>query len=137
MSERDQQQTGSPLQSERGSTTVGSGVVSRIAGIAAGEIDGLYAGGASGGFFGRSSDPEDLSKSISVKVGSVEAAIDMKVGMRYGKNIGQLAGEIQEKITDRVQTMTGLRIKELNVTITDIIFPQQESEQPRTRRRVR
>jgi hypothetical protein len=42
MSEQDQQRRPSPLESERGSTNIEDGVVSRIAGTAAGEVEGVH-----------------------------------------------------------------------------------------------
>ena len=63
---------------------------------------------------------------ISVEVGRTETAIDLKMGIEYNKNILQTVEEVRRRITDRVQSMTGLRIKELNATITDITFPEKE-----------
>ena len=48
------------------------------------------------------------------------------MGIEYNKNILQTVEEVRRRITDRVQSMTGLRIKELNATITDITFPEKE-----------
>ncbi len=47
MTEReDQQKPDSPLVSERGSTTLSDSVVSKLAGLAAGEVEGVYMGGS-------------------------------------------------------------------------------------------
>ncbi|HZF57391.1 MAG TPA: hypothetical protein VEZ19_02820, partial [Rubrobacter sp.] len=34
--------------------------------------------------------------------------------------------EVRRRIAERVQSMTGLRVTELNVTIADIVFPEEE-----------
>ena len=51
---RQARQQESPLQSERGATTIGDGVVAKIVGIAAQEVEGVQTGGgtarAIGGF---------------------------------------------------------------------------------------
>ncbi len=130
MSEREGQRFGSPLESERGSTTIEDNVVSTIAGLAAREVEGIDMGGAAsrtaGGVLERVTGSQILSRGISVKVGKVETAIDVTMAVEYGRNILQLAERVRDKITERVETLTGLRVVELNVTVSDIIFPEEE-----------
>jgi uncharacterized alkaline shock family protein YloU len=130
MSESGQQRGDSPLLSDRGATTISDTVVSSIAGMAAQEVDGVYMGGGAsrtaGGVLGSLTGSESKTSGISVEVGRTETAIDLKMGIEYNKNILQTVEEVRRRITDRVQSMTGLRIKELNATITDITFPEKE-----------
>jgi|SRR5215216_3637141 len=130
MSESGQQHNESPLLSERGSTIISDVVVSSIAGMAAQEVEGVHMGGSASrtasGVLGSLTGSEGKTSGISVEVGRTEAAIDLKMGIEYNKNILQAVEEVRRRITDRVQTMTGLRIKELNATITDITFPEKE-----------
>ena len=130
MSESGQQRYESPLLSDRGATTISGNVVSTIAGMAAQEVDGVHMGGGAsrtaGGVLGSLTGSESSTSGISVEVGRTEAAIDLKMGIEYNKNILQTVEEVRRRITDRVQSMTGLRIKELNATITDITFPEKE-----------
>lgn len=128
MTEAQQRQSDSPLQSDRGATTVKDTVVSKIAGMAAGEVEGVHMGGgasrSAGGLLGNITGSESTTRGVSVQVGSVETAIDLKLGIDYGKNILGTVGEVRQKITERVQNMTGLRVTELNVTIADVVFPE-------------
>jgi uncharacterized alkaline shock family protein YloU len=130
MSESGQQRNESPLLSDRGATTISGTVVSTIAGMAAQEVDGVHMGGGAsrtaGGVLGSLTGSESSTSGISVEVGRTEAAIDLKMGIEYNKNILQTVEEVRRRITDRVQSMTGLRIKELNATITDITYPEKE-----------
>jgi uncharacterized alkaline shock family protein YloU len=130
MSESGQQRYESPLLSDRGATTISGTVVSTIAGMAAQEVDGVHMGGGAsrtaGGVLGSLTGSESRTSGIAVEVGRTEAAIDLKMGIEYNKNILQTVEEVRRRITDRVQSMTGLRIKELNATITDITFPEKE-----------
>jgi uncharacterized alkaline shock family protein YloU len=130
MSESGQQRGESPLLSDRGATTISDTVVSSIAGMAAREVDGVHMGGGAsrtaGGVLGSLTGSESRTSGISVEVGRTETAIDLKMGIEYNKNILQTVEEVRRRITDRVQSMTGLRIKELNATITDITFPEKE-----------
>jgi len=130
MSESEQQRNESPLQSERGSTIISDTVVSSIAGRAAQEVEGVHMGGGAsrtaGGVLGSITGSESPTRGVSVEVGRTETAIDLKMGIEYNKNILQTVEEVRRRITDRVQTITGLRITELNATITDIAFPEKE-----------
>ena len=130
MSESGQQRGESPLLSDRGATIISDTVVSSIAGMAAQEVEGVHMGGGAsrtaGGVLGSLTGSESKTSGISVEVGRTETAIDLKMGIEYNKNILQTVEEVRRRITDRVQSMTGLRIKELNATITDITFPEKE-----------
>src|SRR5215203_3268497 len=118
MSESGQQLGESPLLSDRGATIISDSVVSSIAGMAAQEVDGVHMGGGAsrtaGGVLGSLTGSESKTSGISVEVGRTETAIDLKMGIEYYKNILQTVEE------------AGLRITELNATITDITFPEKE-----------
>jgi uncharacterized alkaline shock family protein YloU len=124
----EQQRYESPLVGERGSTTISDTIVATIAGRAAQEVEGVHMGGsasrAAGGFLGNITGSESQTRGVSVEVGQVEAAIDLTMGVEYGRNILQAVDEVRRRISDRVQSITGLGVTELNVTISDIIFPE-------------
>ncbi|CAA9504272.1 MAG: hypothetical protein AVDCRST_MAG05-2627 [uncultured Rubrobacteraceae bacterium] len=128
MTEAEQRRQESPLLSDRGVTTIKDGVVAKIAGMAAGEVDGVHMGGgasrSAGGLLEGITGSESTTRGVSVEVGSVEAAIDLKMGIDYGKNILGTVGQVRQKITERVQNITGLNVTELNVTIADVVFPE-------------
>jgi uncharacterized alkaline shock family protein YloU len=130
MSEPGHQNIESPLQSERGTTTISDSVVSYIVGMAAQEVDGVHMGGgasrAASGVIGSLRGSESKTSGVSVEVGRTETAIDLKMGIEYDKNILETVEEVRRRITERIQSMTGLRITELNATITDITFPEKE-----------
>jgi uncharacterized alkaline shock family protein YloU len=130
MSQSEQQHDQSPLLSDRGTTIISDTVVSSLAGMAAREVEGVHMGGVAsrtaGGVLGSLRGSESKTSGISVEVGRTETAIDLKMGIEYNKNILQTVEEVRRRITDRIQSMTGLRVKELNATITDITFPEKE-----------
>jgi uncharacterized alkaline shock family protein YloU len=132
MTEAEQRQKESPLRSDRGSTTIKDTVVSKLAGMAAGEVDGVHMGGgasrSAGGLLGGITGSESTTRGVSVEVGSVETALDLKMGIDYGKNILGTVGEVRQKVTERVHSLTGLNVTELNVTIADVVFPDDSKE---------
>ena len=129
----------SPLQTERGSTSISDSVVSKIAGIASQEVDGIRMGsggsqavsGLLGSITGGSSGSQ--TQGVSVEVGQEEAAIDLTLTAEYGKSIPQLAEAVRRNVANRVESLVGLRINEVNITVSNIFFPQQEAEQERQR----
>ena len=135
-----QRQQQSPLQTERGTTTIQDGVVSKVAGIAAQEVDGVRMGGggasqAVGSIMsavpGVGSQSE--SRGVSVEVGEVEAAVDLSMSVEYGRTIHQTAEAVRSNVIRRVENLLGLRVTEVNITVNDIFFPQQEEEQQQER----
>jgi len=131
MSESEGQNNQSPLLSDRGVTTISDSVVSQLAGMAAQEVEGVHMGGGgartASGVLGSITGSESKTSGVTVEVGRTEAAIDLKMGVEYNRNILQTVEEVRQRITERVESMTGLRIKELNATITDITFPEKEA----------
>jgi uncharacterized alkaline shock family protein YloU len=127
VSEAERRQAQSPLLSERGVTTIKDSVVSRIAGIAAREVEGVHMGGSvsrtASGVLGNLTGSDSQTRGISVNVGRIEAAIDLTMGIDYGRNFVQTVEEVRSRITERVESMTGLRVVECNATISEVIFP--------------
>ncbi len=133
---RDEQQQGSPLKTERGSTTIRDGVVSKVAGIAAQEVDGIRMGGGGAsqavgsimsavpGVGGGSQ-----SQGVSVEVGEVEAAVELTVTVEYGRVIPRVAEAVRSNVVRRVENLVGLRVTEVNISVNDVFFPQQEQQQ--------
>ena len=138
MTEQGDQQTSSPLQTERGSTSISDSVVSKIAGIAAQEVDGIRMGsGASqavGGILGSiTGGSGSQTQGVSVEVGQEEAALDLTLTAEYGKSVPQLAEAVRRNVVNRVESLVGLRVTEVNITVSNVFFPQQEAEEQRQR----
>jgi uncharacterized alkaline shock family protein YloU len=127
----------SPLQTERGSTSISDSVVSKIAGIASQEVDGIRMGSggsqAVSGILGSITGGGSQTQGVSVEVGQEEAAIDLTLTAEYGKSIPQLAEAVRRNVANRVESLVGLRVNEVNITVSNIFFPQQEAEQERQR----
>ena len=131
-----QQQQQSPLQTERGTTTIQDGVVSKVAGIAAQEVEGVRMGGggttqAVGSIMsavpGVGSGSE--SRGVSVEVGEVEAAVDLTMTVEYGRVIHQVAEAVRSNVISWVENLVGLRVTEVNISVNDIFFPQHEQQE--------
>lgn len=123
----------SPLQSDRGATSIQDGVVAKVAGIAAQEVEGIRMGGAAsqavGGFLGSITGGGGQTSGVSVEVGEIEAAIDLTLTAEYGKSIPQLAEAVRRNVVNRVENLVGLKVTEVNIVVSNIYFPEQEQQQ--------
>lgn len=134
---RQSQQQSGGLQSGRGSTRIEDNVVARIAGIAAQEIDGVRMGsggaaGAVGNLIGNVPGVSGQTRGVSVEVGQEETAVDLKMTTEYGKPIPQLAEAVRRNVISRIESLVGLKVKEVNIEVDDIYFPgEDEGEEDR------
>ena len=131
-----QQRQDSPLQTERGGTRIEDSVVSKIAGIAAQEVDGVRMGGgtsqAIGGLLSSvtgSTGSSSQARGVSVEVGEVETAVDVTLTVAYGLSIPQVAEAVRRNIINRVENLVGLNVTEVNIAVNDVFFPEQERQQ--------
>ena len=131
-----QQRSGSsPLQTDRGNTVIQDTVVSKVAGIAAQEVEGIRMGGGGSqavtGLLGSITGGSGTSatQGVSVEVGQEEAALDLTLTAEYGKSIPQLTEAVRRNVVNRVESLVGLRVTEVNITVSNIYFPQEEQDQ--------
>ena len=134
MSEQRTQQQDSPLQTERGGTRIENSVVAKIAGIAAQEVEGVRMGGGAtqtiGGILGSvTGGSGSESRGVSVEVGEVEAAVDLTMTVAYGRSVPQVAEAVRRNVINRVENLVGLRVTEVNISVDDVFFPEQERQQ--------
>jgi uncharacterized alkaline shock family protein YloU len=119
----------SPLKSEMGNTTISNAVVSQIAGIAAQEVEKVQMGGgasaAVGGFLQSVTGGGNLSKGVSVEVGEEETAIDLTMAVEYGQSIPRITEAARRNVINRVESLAGLRVTEVNITVNDVQIPEE------------
>lgn len=131
-----QKSSDSPLKTDRGLTSIENSVVAKVAGIAAQEVEGIRMGG--GGSQAASGILESLTggggsaaqtRGVTVEVGEEEAAVDLTMTTEYGKSIPQLSEAVRRNIVNRVENLVGLSVTEVNITVSNIFFPDQEQGQ--------
>jgi uncharacterized alkaline shock family protein YloU len=50
------------------------------------------------------------------------------MAVQYGKLIPQIAEAVRRNVIDRVENLVGLRVTEVNITVTDLVLPQEGPE---------
>ncbi len=103
-------------------------VVAVIAGVAVSEVSGVaeMAGGFAGGITEVLSGKKNLAKGIKVEVLEKETKIDVNIIVEYGVRIPDVAFEIQNRVKKAVETMTGLKVLEVNVHVQGVSTQTEE-----------
>ena len=130
-------QSGS-LATSHGKTTIADTVVSKVAGLAAREVNGVHAlGGSASRAVGalRERIPGatvNHAQGVSVEVGEKQAAIDIDIVADYGVSISDLAAGIRRNVIAAIERMTGLEVVEVNITVHDVYVADEESSDDET-----
>jgi uncharacterized alkaline shock family protein YloU len=123
----------------KGKTTIANGVVAKIVGIAAREIDGVHdvvgsgAGATITGLATRVTRGDTRAQGVSVEVGEREAAASINIVVIYGVSIPNVAEAVRRNIIDRVEAMTGLTVIAVDIAVNDLYFPEDETEEQHAR----
>ncbi len=119
----------------KGKTTIANGVVAKVVGIAAREIDGVQdvvstgAGASITGLATRVTRGDTRAQGVSVEVGEREAAASINLIVIYGVSIPQIAEAVRRNIIDRVEAMTGLKVITVDISVSDLYFPEETDQQ--------
>lgn len=115
-----------------GKTVINDGVIAKIAGIAAREVPGVFAlGGGAARAFGAIRDAissVDLSQGITVEVGETQVAVDVTIVADYPIPLQDVASRVRASITRAIETLVGMSVTEVNVTVNDVHLPSDEPE---------
>lgn len=118
----------------KGKTTIANGVVAKIVGIAAREIEGVKdvvgsgAGATISGLATRVTRGDTRAQGVSVEVGERETAASINIIVNYGLSIPLVAEAVRRNIIDRVEAMTGLTVIAVDIAVNDLYFPEEETE---------
>ena len=124
----------SAVADDTGAVRIADEVVSVIAGMAASEVEGIagMSGGIASGLTERLGI-KHLQRGVKVEVGEKEAAIDLYVMVDYGARIPEVAQRVQERVKTAVESMTGLKVVEVNVHIQGVAFPDLDVDGQRVK----
>lgn len=122
-----------PLQTDHGTTTIEENVVAKIAGMAARQVPGVYGmGNAVRRAFSAVTDripnaQTNVAGGISVQKGETQAAVEVTVVVEYGVSIVEVADAIRRNIIEQIEGTTGLEVVEVNIDVTDVHLPEEET----------
>lgn len=118
--------------SEDGSILISEDVVASIAAIAASDtkgVGGLYSSLANDivNFLSK----KNLSKGVRIDLDSEENAVKAEVGFlaQFGHNVCDTAKLVQENVKSAIESMTGLKVLEVNIHVGGIMFEPDAAQQ--------
>ena len=85
-------------------------VIAIIAGVAAGEVDGIAGMCTSGGISDSISRNRNVTRGVRVELGGEECSVDLYTIVEYGKPIQKVALEVQENVRKAVERAVGADI---------------------------
>ena len=95
--------------------------IATYAGIAVSEIPGVYGmSGTLSGITEAISGKKNYSRGIKIDADEKDVRIDVNIIVEYGARIPEIAFEIQTKVKKSVETMTGLKVREVNVNVQGV-----------------
>ncbi|TFD47820.1 Asp23/Gls24 family envelope stress response protein [Cryobacterium frigoriphilum] len=122
--------TTSEIGAGTGKTVIHDSVVSKIAGIAAREVTGVYAlgGGAARalGAIRNAISSTDLSQGVSVEVGETQVAVDISLVAEYPIELQKVADDVRFAVITAIESLVGMQVTEVNVTVNDVHIPSDD-----------
>ncbi|TFD93505.1 Asp23/Gls24 family envelope stress response protein [Cryobacterium lactosi] len=123
---------GSPDGRPRGRTVINDAVVAKIAGLALRDVAGIHAVGGSAaralGAIRDAMNSTDHSQGVSVEVGEAEVAVDLSIVAEYPVPLQQVAEDARTAIIEAIETLVGLQVTAVDVTITDVHLPDEADD---------
>jgi Uncharacterized protein conserved in bacteria len=111
---------------EIGEVKIADEVVAIIAGLAAMEVEGVdsMAGNATRELISKLG-MKSLSKGVKVEVIDSVVVIYLALNLKYGCAIMEISGKVQEKVKTAVETMTGLKVADVNIKVAGVAMPEE------------
>ncbi|MGU3411378.1 Asp23/Gls24 family envelope stress response protein [Microbacterium sp. M1A1_1b] len=110
-----------------GKTVIDDTVVSKVAGIAAREVNGVHGlGGGAARAIGAIRDAigqRDLGQGVKVEVGEKQVAADIVIVAEYPVPLQQVADGVRSSVARALEQIVGMEVAEVNVTVQDVYIP--------------
>ncbi|RKR76088.1 Asp23/Gls24 family envelope stress response protein [Frondihabitans australicus] len=123
-----------------GKTVIADSVISKVAGIAAREVPGVYAlGGGAARAFGAIRDvigSTDLSQGVRVEVGETQVAADVTIVVEYPTPMNAVAEAVRAEVARAIEQLVGMEVAEVNVAINDVHIPGDDDDEQARESRV-
>ena len=115
---------------ENGSIQISEDVVASVTGMAVLEVEGVCGLSSSiGTDIAEMLGMKTLSKGVRLSTTETGALrIDCDVVSKFGQNIFELAKNVQENVKSSVESVTGLRVAEVNVTVCGMALPKDSKK---------
>ena len=112
---------------ELGNIHISEEVLAAISAAATLEVEGVNALSANlGSDLAELLGKKHLTKGIHVQLEEEKVKVELSVLMNYGYTIPEVGKAVQDGVKSAVESMTGLDVSEVNVTVTGITFEKKD-----------
>ena len=128
MADEPEQQPATDPSEPGGGVEIGDSVIAKIAHTACRDIEGVHAlGGATSRALSSLRGGEHRTQGVTVDLRGDVVDVDVTMVVEYGSSIPQVAQACRENVREKIEAITGLKVKSVNVVITDVNFPEGDS----------
>lgn len=110
-----------------GKTVIDDGVVAKVAGIAAREVQGVHSLGTGAaraiGAIRDAIGQRDFGQGVKVEVGEKQVAADVVIVAEYPVALQQVAEGVRSGVSRALEQIVGMEVAEVNVTVQDVFIP--------------
>ncbi|MDP4333659.1 Asp23/Gls24 family envelope stress response protein [Curtobacterium sp. A7_M15] len=115
-----------------GKTVIDDTVVSKVAGIAAREVNGVHSlGNGAARAIGAIRDAigqRDFGQGVKVEVGEKQVAADIVIVAEYPVALQQVADGVRAGVARALEQIVGMEVAEVNVTVQDVYIPGDDDD---------
>ena len=104
---------------EKGSINISEDVVAAIAVSAALEVEGVGEVVQNSGSY---LSKKNAVKGVKLTIGDGSVIVDLQIMVKYGQPIPQVAQNVQDAVANAVESMTELKVCQVNVGISGVLF---------------
>ena len=102
-----------------GQVKISNDVIATIAGLAALEVEGIETTATL-------TDKLLKNNGVKIQIEEEDVNLDVMVTIKYGMSIPDTAFKVQENVKNTVETMTGLKVSQVNIHIQGISFKKDK-----------
>lgn len=104
-----------------GKVQIADDVVAIIAGLAAGEVEGVYRlTGSLPNELASKLGKKNPAKGVKVELLPGKVKVDITIEVLYEYSIPSVSGQVQDKVKQAIETMTGLAVEGVNIKIAGV-----------------
>jgi len=105
-----------------GQIKISDEVLAIISGTAAHEVEGVITGRASSGV---ARSKRNFARNVKINVNQDRVVVDIRILVRFGYRIHEISEDVQRRVKTALETMVGMRVQEVNVSVIGIHFDQK------------
>jgi len=115
---------------EDGRISIAEDVITSIARIAAGKVDGIAhsSGSDSGGLMSIFSG-EDVAPNIKTELSNEEVRLELRISVEYGYPVHEVAQGVQQNVQRDIEQQAGVTVSHVDVFVKKVVPPRTHGDE--------